>query len=111
MIACYILYSSSLNRFYPGITQESVESRLEKHNNSSYGNRYTSQAKDWVIFLEIPCTSVAQRPSKGNDVIIARLKLNIRLQRIFQSGRFFLRNFFPGLFGVLRCRVIGIGGR
>lgn len=60
MIACYILYSPSLDKFYTGITQESVESRLEKHINSSYGSHYTSQAKDWTIFLEISCTSVAQ---------------------------------------------------
>jgi putative endonuclease len=60
MIACYILYSPSLDKFYTGITQESVESRLEKHNNSTYGNHFTSQAKDWIIFLIIPCTSVSQ---------------------------------------------------
>jgi putative endonuclease len=60
MIACYILYSPSLDKFYTGITQESVESRLEKHLNSGYGNRYTSQADDWIIFLVIPCNSVAQ---------------------------------------------------
>jgi len=60
MIACYILYSSSLDKFYTGITQDNVESRLEKHNNSSYGNHYTSQTKDWEIFIVIPCDSVAQ---------------------------------------------------
>ncbi|HEY9343034.1 MAG TPA: GIY-YIG nuclease family protein [Hanamia sp.] len=60
MIACYILYSSSLDKFYTGITQESVKNRLEKHNNSGYGNHYTSHAKDWIIFLVISCSSVAQ---------------------------------------------------
>ncbi|MCR9082645.1 MAG: GIY-YIG nuclease family protein [Cyclobacteriaceae bacterium] len=29
---CYILFSPSLKKFYTGITQESVGSRLQKHN-------------------------------------------------------------------------------
>ena len=60
MIACYIIYSTSLDRFYTGITQESVENRLEMHNKSGYGNHYTSQNSDWEIFLVITCFLVSQ---------------------------------------------------
>ena len=60
MIACYILYSVLLDKFYTGITQQSIESRLEMHNKSGYGIHYTSQCSDWEIFLVIPCTSVSQ---------------------------------------------------
>ena len=60
MIACYILYSCSLDKFYTGITQESVDGRLQLHNSSSYGNHFTSQAADWVVFLVIECDSVSQ---------------------------------------------------
>lgn len=60
MVACYIIYSASLDKFYTGITQESVESRLEMHKESGYGNHYTSQSSDWEIFLVIPYASVSQ---------------------------------------------------
>ena len=60
MIACYILYSESLDKFYTGITQDSVDSRLQLHNLSSYGNHFTSQANDWVVYLVIECVSVSQ---------------------------------------------------
>ncbi len=48
--ACYIIYSSQLDKFYIGITQEGIESRLDKHNRSVYGNHFTWQANDWEIF-------------------------------------------------------------
>ena len=52
--ACYILYSKRLNKFYIGATHADVNSRLEKHNNSSYGNhRFTSTTNDWEIFLTL----------------------------------------------------------
>ncbi|MCF8358973.1 MAG: GIY-YIG nuclease family protein, partial [Prolixibacteraceae bacterium] len=39
----YILFSEKLNRFYVGSTHESIEQRLEKHNQHSYGNhRFTA---------------------------------------------------------------------
>ena len=60
MIACYILYSEVIDSYYIGITQEAVESRLEKHNQHLYGKHFTSHASDWRIFLILPCESVAQ---------------------------------------------------
>lgn len=61
MVACYILYSSNIDKFYVGFTQEEVIDRLEKHNKQFYGtNHFTSQTDDWVLFCVIECASVKQ---------------------------------------------------
>ena len=53
-ICCYILHSKSLNRFYIGACQESLDERIRKHNSHSYGKTtYTSIANDWRLFLRI----------------------------------------------------------
>ena len=58
---CYILFSTTLQKFYTGATANSVEGRLELHLNDFYGNnKFTHSAKDWTIFLEIPCSSYKQ---------------------------------------------------
>ncbi len=59
-IGCYILFSLYINKFYTGITQEGISNRLIKHYLSAYGNHFTSIAKDWELFLFIPCSSTAQ---------------------------------------------------
>jgi putative endonuclease len=52
--SCYILFSKNLGKFYIGATQESVEQRLDKHNQHSYGNhRFTAKADDWEMFITI----------------------------------------------------------
>ena len=80
MIACYILYSTSLDRYYTGITQESIENRLELHNNSGYGNHYTSQSSDWEVFLVIPCISVSQ--SMKIERHIKKMKSRMYIQNL-----------------------------
>ena len=51
---CYILYSASLDKFYIGACQDSLEVRIRKHNDHAYGNqRFTAAAKDWELFLKI----------------------------------------------------------
>ncbi len=52
---CYILFSPSINQYYVGITIESIESRLIKHNDAFYGKTFTSKVNDWILYLEIPC--------------------------------------------------------
>ena len=53
-ICCYILFSQNLNKFYVGACQDSLDSRIQKHNNHEYGiHRFTSTANDWVLFLKI----------------------------------------------------------
>ena len=61
MIGCYIIHSSKLNKFYIGATQDDVTSRIEKHNNSTYGkHRFTAKADDWTLFLFIPTKDYPQ---------------------------------------------------
>ncbi|MDP2386515.1 MAG: GIY-YIG nuclease family protein [Bacteroidota bacterium] len=59
MIACYIIFSKKLNRFYIGVTQEDLNLRIVKHNEGTYGNhRFTAKATDWESFLYIETTSI-----------------------------------------------------
>ena len=47
----YILYSSSLNKYYVGHTGDKMEERLRRHNSNHKG--FTGQTADWrVVFLE-----------------------------------------------------------
>ncbi len=58
---CYILHSPTLNKFYIGATQSELDSRIEKHNDHSYGNhRFTAQVNDWELFLELEVKDYAQ---------------------------------------------------
>ena len=57
MNACYIIYSSSFDRYYTGATHDSVFNRLQKHNDKKYGSAATAFANDWEIFLIIESES------------------------------------------------------
>ena len=57
---CYILHSASIDQYYVGITTDSVEVRLLKHNESYYGKKFTSKTSDWTIYLVIPCACSRQ---------------------------------------------------
>ena len=59
MYTVYILYSKSVDKFYIGQT-ENLNLRVELHNTSFFKGAYTVQAKDWILFLEIPCESRAE---------------------------------------------------
>jgi len=43
----YILFSCSLNKYYIGCTDGSVEERLRKHLTNHKG--FTAKAKDWLV--------------------------------------------------------------
>ena len=60
MIVCYILYSKSLDKYYIGFSQESMESRLKKHNISFYEKAFTTVTLDWEIYLVIICQTISQ---------------------------------------------------
>ncbi len=61
MICCYVLYSKMLNRYYTGVTQENLQSRLVQHNTQGYGkHRYSSRSSDWQIYLIIDCVNYSQ---------------------------------------------------
>jgi putative endonuclease len=48
---CYIIYSKELGKFYTGVTQDTVEKRIDKHNQKMYGNHFTSLASDWELYI------------------------------------------------------------
>jgi putative endonuclease len=53
-----------MDKFYIGITRGSVDGRIEKHNNSFYGNKhFTSNASDWEKYLVVKCTNYKQATS------------------------------------------------
>jgi putative endonuclease len=53
-ICAYILYSETLNKYYVGACQESIEERILKHNTGFYGLKtFTSNASDWILYLKI----------------------------------------------------------
>ena len=54
MFYVYIIYSSSLEKYYVGST-ESVEKRLERHN-AGRGN-FTSKGCPWILIVSIECNS------------------------------------------------------
>ena len=60
MPGAYILHSQILNKYYIGATNNTVEERLAKHNNASYGkHRFTATTADWELFLYIQTTDYA----------------------------------------------------
>ncbi|MDZ4710578.1 MAG: GIY-YIG nuclease family protein [Saprospiraceae bacterium] len=54
-----MLYSKTSDKYYAGITSDSVEDRLEKHNSGAYGKKYTSAATDWTIQLDLKTSDYA----------------------------------------------------
>jgi len=72
MFQLYILYSESLNRYYTGITSETVEDRLLKHNSSFYGSHYTSTVKDWELKCHISCDTYSV--ARKMELYIKRMK-------------------------------------
>jgi putative endonuclease len=64
MIACYIIFSKKLNKFYTGVTHSDLGNRIIKHNEDSYGNhRLIAKANNWELFLCIECETFKQASS------------------------------------------------
>lgn len=57
----YILFSSSLGKFYTGFTTLDPEVRLERHLKYYYSDsKFTSVADDWIIFWSLECANAKQ---------------------------------------------------
>jgi putative endonuclease len=82
MIACYILLSKKLNKFYVGITQDSIQSRLGKHNTGFYNGTYSKITNDWELFLVIECDSVSQ--SMLIEKHIKKMKSKIYIENLLK---------------------------
>src|SRR5690554_2695356 len=60
MIGCYIIFSSSKDKFYVGVVQDDLQKRIEKHNSRFYDKSYTKFTSDWELYLFIPCDNFSQ---------------------------------------------------
>ena len=56
----YILYSPSCDQFYTGVTNSTIENRLERHLIEYYEGNFTVKASDWEIYFHIECNSMKQ---------------------------------------------------
>ena len=79
---CYIIYSTKIDKYYIGET-ENFEKRLLEHNSGFFKNAYTKQATDWEKYLVIKCINRAQARKMENfikkmksKVFIIKLKEN-----------------------------------
>jgi putative endonuclease len=52
MASVYILYSSSLNRYYIGSCKDLL-SRIDDHFVKYFPDAYTSKGNDWILFFKI----------------------------------------------------------
>ena len=82
---CYILHSVKLNRFYVGATGESIKLRFEQHQSNFFGKSvFTAKANDWVISLEIPCSSLEH--ALRVERFIKRMKSAVFIRKLIQDA-------------------------
>ncbi len=81
--SCYILFSPKLDRFYIGSTSIGAGLRLSDHINDKYGiSKFTHKAKDWVVFLEIECSSASQ--ARKIETHIKSMKSKVYIKNLKQ---------------------------
>ncbi len=80
MNICYVLHSPLLDKYYVGITRESVEQRILKHNTQYYGQKFTAITNDWELFLAIECSSIEQ--AMAIEKHIKKMKSRIYIQNL-----------------------------
>ncbi|MCB0508578.1 MAG: GIY-YIG nuclease family protein [Bacteroidetes bacterium] len=79
---CYILFSSSLDRFYVGSTSDSVENRLKKHLSNHCG--FTAKAKDWkIVWVE---TFSNKSDALKRESFIKKMKSKISIKKLIESS-------------------------
>jgi putative endonuclease len=78
MLLVYILYSSSLQRYYVGYTDD-LNRRLAQHN-AGKGN-YTSKGIPWIVIHQFECNS-------KSEAVKLEMKIKKRgIQRYLQDNR------------------------
>ncbi len=83
MFYTYILYSSCLDRYYIGTTDDVIR-RLDEHNNAHYKNAYTSKGIPWELKLAIPCNDSAE--SYRLEAFIKRMKSRVFIEKMLVSA-------------------------
>ena len=61
----YIIYSSSLDQYYVGHSQN-LDNRLFRHNNS--GSKYTKKAGDWKLVYSEELTTKAESTRREMEI-------------------------------------------
>ena len=84
MAAVYILYSSSLNKFYIGSCVELTE-RLEQHLSKISPHAFTSKAKDWIVYFSLTDLSYKQARSIASHIKSMKSKKYIENLKRFRG--------------------------
>ncbi len=81
MIPCvYILQSKQLNRFYIGYSSN-IGLRLEFHKHPDT-RKFTSNAKDWILYYKIDCTTKSQ--ALAIEAHIKRMKSKVYIDNLIK---------------------------
>ena len=80
----YIIYSSSVNKYYVGETHNTV-GRLIKHNAHSYGNSFTKIASDWNYVLIMECQS--KQDAIYLERFIKRMKSRKFIEKVIKNQK------------------------
>ena len=80
----YILHSAKLDRFYIGFTTD-FDLRLDFHLNSNESRKFTSKAKDWILFLKIECHTKSQALAIEKHIKAMKSKIYIENLIIYSN--------------------------
>ena len=82
MYSLYILYSTSLKRYYIG-TSSNVEERIRRHLSNHDG--YTSKAKDWDLVYQEDYTT--QNEALSREKQLKKWKSSVRIAELIARSR------------------------
>jgi len=78
----YILYSTSINKYYIGHTTETLEERIRKHNSNHRG--FTGQNSDWQhVYFEVYST---KKDAYERERQVKKWKSRKLIEKLIGSG-------------------------
>jgi len=78
----YIIYSSSLNKYYVGETPN-IDIRLQQHNNHYFKTNFTRSAGDWTLKLSYKCDNKKQ--AVFLEKFTKRMKSKVFIEKIIRN--------------------------
>ena len=76
MFKLYILFSPSRNRYYVGMTGDSMEERIRKHNTNHKG--FTGKTLDWTLLYHEEFESKAEALKREKEIKSWKSTLKIK---------------------------------